>query len=143
MFIVNGVAQGAVAGIRAVDTLHSTDPGAVAAHLAQFLSRHLPSGTRPDIFLSGENGDQRLLPFYLECEAILNPGTCILRYKHMSGEFPTASSIGLWFGCHILQQRNFPPHLVKVPFEAEQYRHILLYNTFKGVQHSFILLSAS
>jgi hypothetical protein len=140
MFSVNDESTGSVARIIAIDTLHSTDPTSVAAHLTKFLARHLPVGTNPDIFLTGENGDHRLFPFYFGCEAELNPATCILRYKHMSGEFPTANAIGLWLGCYILQQERFPLHMVKVSGKVDQYRHILLYNTFKGAQHSFYVV---
>ena len=143
MFHVSGHSGGAIAGIVAVDTLHTSEPAVVAAHLGRFLELHLPDGVQPDIFLSGENGDQRVLPFYLACEAERSPDTAVLRYKHLSGEFPTASAIGVWISCSIFQRQRFPQHMVKYPSACTQFKYILLYNTFKGAQHSFILLSAS
>ena len=143
MFHVSGKSVGSIAGIVAIDTLHTSEPAVAGAHLARFLALHLPEGNPLDIFLSGENGDQRMLSFYMACEAELAPSTAVLRFKHLSGEFPTASSMGVWISCSIFQRQRFPQHLLKSPSACTQFKYILLYNTFKGVQHSFILLSAS
>ncbi|MES2891138.1 MAG: beta-ketoacyl synthase chain length factor [Bacteroidota bacterium] len=142
MFIVSSEKSGSIAGITAAETLHTEDAALVVARLQTFLSLHLPNEV-PDLLLSGENGDQQLLSFYEGCEQLLPPGTGVLRYKHLTGEFPTANALGLWFGCYILQHQRFPAHMVKVEPGVEKLRHILIYNNFKGLQHSFILLSGS
>src|SRR5690554_1720660 len=94
-----------------------------------------------DLFLSGENGDSRTLPYYTACENLLDDDTVIVRYKHMCGEYATASAIGLWYACQILQKQEVPLQMFKKKSTKTVYRNILMYNNFKGLQHSFILIS--
>jgi hypothetical protein len=126
-----GAANAAIA-IRALDTLHTRDAALVRARLAAFVARH----GAPDLLLSGENGDIRLRPFYAAAEETL--GVPVARFKHMTGEYPTASAAGLWLAEGILRTGHIPAHMTK---NREKPSSILLYNTFKGLQHSFILVS--
>ncbi|MGN6439679.1 MAG: beta-ketoacyl synthase chain length factor [Agriterribacter sp.] len=138
MFIVNNRAEGAVAQVKAFHTLHSTNEREVKETLSAFLEKQLGAGKSPDLFFSGENGDSRLLPYYLAAESLFDAGTTIARFKHMTGEFETASGIAFWLACHI--QHTVPAHCLKKEGTAGPLRNILIYNNYKGRQHSFILL---
>ncbi|MBK8522184.1 MAG: beta-ketoacyl synthase chain length factor [Chitinophagaceae bacterium] len=140
MFVVSAEANNFIAKLTAIATIHSTDIELVQAQLKMFLQKNLEAGTAIDLFLSGENGDNRTLPFYTACETLLADDTAIVRYKHMTGDFPTASALGLWYACEFLQQQ-VPQHMFKKKTSKTSYRNILLYNNFKGLQHSFILVS--
>lgn len=126
MFLTSGQTEGALASVSVMETLHSTDPAEVAS---------LAPGA--DLLLSGENGDSRVQPFYAAVEAQL-PDAGIARFKHMSGEYPTSSAMGLWLAVHLLRTGHIPAHMVKRP-TGKPIRSILLYNNYKGLQHSFIL----
>jgi len=142
MFIVNNEATASIAKLAAITTIHSTDIELVKGRLKIFLQNNLPAGTEIDLLLSGENGDNRTLPFYTACETLLPDDASVVRYKHMVGDFPTAAALGLWYACAFLQNRQVPAHLFKKKTEKTVYQNILLYNNFKGLQHSFILVSA-
>jgi len=141
MFVVNANASSALAKVVAVNTVHSTDIQLVKAQLKTFLEKYLPAGEEVSLFLSGENGDNRTLSFYTACEALLDEDTAIARYKHMSGDYATAAAIGLWYACEILQAQHIPLQMLKKNTYKNAYRHILLYNNFKGLQHSFVLVA--
>ncbi len=141
MFVVSSEAAGSIAKVAAISTIHSTDIELVKAQLKIFLQNNPEAGTEVDLFLSGENGDNRTLPFYTACENLLDDDTAVVRYKHMVGDFPTASALGLWYACQFLQQQQVPEQMFKKKTRVTKYRNILLYNNFKGLQHSFILIS--
>ncbi len=141
MFIVNSEAANAVANVVAVNTLHSTDIDLIKQQLTLFLQKNVKAGKEIDLFISGENGDNRALPFYTACETLLDDATPIIRYKHMVGDYATAPASGLWYACQILQKQEVPEQLFKKSSAKTNYRNILLYNNFKGSQHSFILVS--
>lgn len=141
MFVVNNNKTSAVASVVAVNTLHSTDETMVKQQLKNFMQTNLAQGEDIDLFLSGENGDNRTLPFYTTCESLLDDDTAIVRYKHMTGDFATASALGLWYACQFLQQQQVPVQMFKTRTSKTIYRNILLYNNFKGLQHSFIMVS--
>lgn len=142
MFVVNGNKQSAIAKVCAISTLHSKDLNLVRQQLKIILKNHLTNGEIIDLILSGENGDNRTLPYYTACESLLENSTLVARFKHMSGEYPTASSMGLWYACQILQTQQVPRHMFKKSSTKTRYKNILIYNNFKGMQHSFILVSA-
>ncbi len=141
MFIVNTEAKNAVAKVVAISTLHSTDIELVKQQLNIFLQKNIEEGKVIDLYISGENGDNRTLPFYNACQAMLADDIPVVRYKHITGEYATASAAGLWYATQVLQNQELPEHMFKRSSTKKGYRNILMYNTFKGNQHSFILVS--
>ena len=151
LFLVSGEPADALAALRGIETFHCTDPQFVTTRLRAFLDQHLPAGSRPALLLSGENGDNRALPFYTECASVLDPAVPVVRYKHLCGEYPTASAFAVWLALQLKPGEPLPPHMAKPaganPYEAEpsvvvipRSPYILLYNNHKLIQHSFILL---
>jgi len=141
MFIANGSKKDAITKVIAVDTLHNRDVSVMKEKLNYFISSNLPAGEKIDILLSGENGDNRLQEYFNAAENIAGDNVVVARYKHLSGEFPTATAVGLWLGCMILGKQYIPVHMIKKQKQVSSYKNILLYNNYKGNQHSFILIS--
>lgn len=140
MFLVNDKKQNALAKLQAIQILHSDDHNLVKNALQQFIKAHLPADDTIDLLISGENGDSRTLEFYTNCEELMNTNTAIARFKHLSGDVPTASAFGLWLACHVLQNTDLAAHMMKKPFTTPGRNNILLYNNYKGLQHSFMLI---
>lgn len=140
MFLVNDQHQNAICKVAAINILHSEDESQVANMFHQFMATHLPAGDNIDLYISGESGDNRALKFYTACEKLLSENIPVARFKHMSGEYATASSWALWLVCEILQRQIIPAHMIKNPVEVSSVKTILLYNNYKGIQHSFMLI---
>ncbi|MES2775870.1 MAG: beta-ketoacyl synthase chain length factor [Bacteroidota bacterium] len=141
MFLISGNKTGSLAKLVGVDTLHHDDPIVVTEKLQSFIAQYLPADEVIDLLLSGENGDNRLLHFYSDCESVLGENVTVARFKHMSGDYPTATAMGLWLCCHILQNQNIPAHMLKRKAAGSSFKNILIYNNYKGMQHSFMLVS--
>ncbi len=137
MLVINGQPDNAIARVRAIRSWHGTDIAGAKANIEAFLQQYT-DGNIP-LLITGENGDNRLLPYYECCEKLL-PESAVGRFKHMSGEYPTASAIALWLGCLSLQEQPLPNHFLKKRKENTA-GPVLIYNTYKGEQHSLILLS--
>ena len=141
IFLVNGNESGAIAKVHAIDTLHHEDEFIVKERLQEFIKKYLPAGEKIDVLVSGENGDNRLLKYYRSCESLMEHDVTIVRFKHISGEYPTATSMAVWLCCHILQKQSIPEHIIKKAAAVKTgYKNILIYNNCNGVQHSFILM---
>jgi hypothetical protein len=140
LFLVNKKQTGAIAKLQAVDTLHSEDEHVVKEKMRLFIEKQLPVGEKIELLLTGENGDNRLNKYYANCEFLLGDEVAIARFKHISGEYPTASAMAVFLCCSILQKQVIPTHMIKKP-GINNYRNIFIYNTYKGIQHSFILIS--
>ncbi|MBC7390662.1 MAG: hypothetical protein H7329_15730, partial [Opitutaceae bacterium] len=139
MFLVNNNPNGALARIISMKMLHTADIEEVVKGLQTFLEPFLKTGITPDLLITGENGDERHLPFYEAVENEISKDVSIMRYKHMSGEYPTSSAFALWLSTKVLNLEILPLHLFKRK-PAVGFKTILIYNHFKGAQHSFMLV---
>lgn len=132
VFLLNDRRAGALAGIRKIVVLGGGEEVDLRSAIMGLLD-----GRTPDLLLSGENGDSRALKWYQLAESAVGPESGIVRFKHLSGESPTASAFALWLACNL--PADLPAHLVKRP-PASAPRLILYYNNYKLTQHSLILL---
>lgn len=141
MFLINNETQNSIAKVEAIKTIHTEDEEKVRDQLQHFIKANIGEEEKIDLFLSGENGDNRLQHFYSSCESLIKNETAVARFKHMCGEYPTASSFALWLACKLLESQILPVHMVKRSTTKAELKRIIIYNNYKGSQHSFILVS--
>ncbi len=137
MFIVGNRREGSFMEVRGIRMLHTDDPFEVSTQLREFIAEH----GYHDAFLSGENGDVRIQSFYNSCENILDPEIVKLHFKHFTGEHPSTTALALWLAVRFIETQQIPEHFIKGPAISKPLKNILIYNTGKGEQHSFLSLS--
>lgn len=140
-FLVNGEKNAAIAVVEAVQIIHSIEAEKVSFEISAFLKKYLQDGRKIDLLISGENGDCRMNAFYEACEQLMDPLCTFSRFKHMCGEYPTATAMALWLACQILRTQDLPGHMIKKKGKMDLVKNILIYNNFKGLQHSLIFVS--
>jgi hypothetical protein len=141
MVWMNNQSDGASACLDAVKTIHTEDPEVVLESLKSFLSKNLPSGEIPDLLITGEDGDERMLFFCSRVESCFPSLMPVARFKHYCGEYCTASSFACWLSMNILESGRVSPGLIKKNPPSGPIQRILIYNHFRKIQHSFILIS--
>jgi hypothetical protein len=140
MFLVNNQAEGATAKLAGLNLLNSEDENVIAQQLHLFLEKNL-NGAQVDLFLSGENGDNRFTKYYEACEKVIDPATSIARFKHMTGEFQTAPALACWLATWFVNNPDVPAHMIKRQGSTKAINNVLVYNNYRGAQHSFMLIS--
>jgi 3-oxoacyl-[acyl-carrier-protein] synthase II len=95
-----------------------------------------------DIFLTGLNGDKEFDSIYYQLSENLFSETPSAYFKHLCGEYHTASSFALWVAANCIRHQVYPDILKVNTKEPGKVRNILIYNQYNGVNHSFILVSA-
>tara|TARA_R110000751_G_scaffold295678_1_gene404351 strand:+ start:16725 stop:17789 length:1065 start_codon:yes stop_codon:yes gene_type:complete len=108
--------------------------------LKSFLKENKLSVADIDVLISGNNGDIEYDDYYLELTNGPFKNTQQVYYKHLSGEFNTASAFGFWLGAKILKTRHIPSAIVLNTIRAQKIEIVLLYNQYRGKNHSFTLL---
>ncbi len=93
-----------------------------------------------DIVILGYNGDHELDATYHQLQSGLLQGIDVCRFKHLCGEYKTASSFGLWTASQILKKQHVPDILKKGEFEKSSIKNVLLYNNYNNSNHSMLLL---
>ena len=140
MFTVNLKAESALAKVDAIHIFRTENETTVKEQLDIFFAKNNVQNLEIELLISGENGDARLSKYYNTIENAFEPNVSVARYKHLIGEYPTSSSFALWLACHILHVQNVPQSILKKN-QKKTYKKCLLYNTGRGDQHSFILVS--
>ncbi len=142
MFSITSNPINALATLTAIHTMQASDEQFISDELKNFLKLYVPEGEQVDLLLSGENGDSRMQNYYTCCESVTGPGVPVARFKHLFGEYATVTAAALWLACELLKRNTILLHLLKYGTPGAVKR-ILIYNTFRGLQHSFLLVEAA
>lgn len=105
-----------------------------------FLNRNALDIEDIDIIVLGNNGDVEFDEYYKELTSTIFINTQQAFYKHLIGDFHTASSFGLWLAANILKSQTLPKAVNFNDVKSSQFKNILLYNQYRGENHSFTLL---
>lgn len=140
IFLVNAIQSNALAAVKDMCILHTSDENIIAGHLKLFIDKNTTQGEKIDLLLSGENGDNRLSKYYDAVENVTGNSVSIARFKHMTGEYTSASAIALWLACHMITEQSIPKHMLKYEAKHRSCKRILIYNNYKGLQHSFMMI---
>lgn len=108
--------------------------------ITDFLNNNNLTTRDIDAIVLGNNGDAGFDHYYQKAVTLFED-TPQMVYKHLSGEFNTASTFGLWAVLHVLKQQQIPQVLQMNGLTKQQYKTVLLYNQYRGNDHSLILLS--
>jgi len=130
--------------VKDVLTLLSTEnTGIIAANALSFLKRN---GLHPgmiDWVFTGLSGDQAGDAIYRDVLSMIFPaGVNNAAWKHLCGEYHTSAAFATWAAANAIKHQTVPDILrIKTVENRRDIRNILIYNHFKGIQNSFILLS--
>ncbi len=108
--------------------------------LDAFLDHNSEKKEGLDLVITGDNGDRHGDEYYATLREFLPERVKTLRYKHLCGDYYTASAFGLWLGAMIIKEREVPPAIALNPKTTGPFRSLLLYNHYGGKYHSFYLL---
>ncbi len=139
MFRINARPENAQAAIGDIIVFQARDPQQVQSRIRQFMEKNGLITAPPDLFLSGENGDIRNLEYYTAIEKLIPERTGIARFKHMTGEYATATAAAVWISVQLMKA-GLPQHMIKRPAQNRKPREVMIYNNFRGLQHSAILV---
>ncbi len=93
-----------------------------------------------DAVILGNNGDVSFDHYFENLQNSIFSNIEQLCYKHVIGEYHTASAFSYWLACKIFKVNNVPSILRVNNIEAKEYKNILLYNQYRAKNHSIALL---
>ncbi len=94
-----------------------------------------------DLIVPGINGDQGFDKIYDEVLEKYFQEKPIAYFKHLCGEYHTSSAFGLWLASNILKNKTIPEAVKLNNFNGNPPQRILIYNHYRNINHSLILLS--
>lgn len=94
-----------------------------------------------DALVLGSNGAPVDQNYFSSIEAVF-PTADLLCYKHLTGEYDTASAFGIVLGSVLLKTQQIPSIALKGKQQRQSFKNIVVYNQLRGADHSFILLKS-
>lgn len=140
MFIMSAEPSGAKAQILDLKQLQYLDEEELGSEIETLLSKN-GLATEDIAVIVGNNGDQRTDHWYKNLIQRQFSKQTVYAFKHLVGEYHTASAFALWLSTEIMHRTEIPDVFV-LQGSHQQPKHILIYNHFKGKQHSLILVKA-
>lgn len=125
-----------------VDIINDLSVKETGTRIERFLERNGLKVADIDAVVLGNNDDPEYDTYYHNLQAGIFADTPQLHYKHLSGEYNTASAFGMWTAAKILKTGHIPPVLRLNEVQKPHCRNILLYNQYRGRNHSILLLQS-
>ena len=126
-----------VCSIKTYNTLPETE---LVETVLDFLKENNVTVEDIDMLVLGNNGDYNYDSFYNTLSASIFSNTQQVYYKHLCGEYNTASSFGVWLASKIIKLQMMPKEVRGNNIKKSGFKTVLLYNQYRGENHSFTLL---
>ncbi len=127
-----------IAGVKCLQELAGS--ASLLQRVTDFLTESLTMLSDIDLVLSGNCGDaemdKRIAAFNTDCERPIG------YYKHLCGDYFTASSFAVWLAARIIDLQQAPKVIVPNHTIKEPIKNILIVNHYQDKQYSFLLVSA-
>ncbi|PNQ74653.1 3-oxoacyl-ACP synthase [Hanstruepera neustonica] len=128
------------AEVTAVKLFNTLTKAEITKAATDFLAENNLEVSDIDILILGNNGDIEHDGYYHELQSGPFKNTQQVYYKHLCGEFNTASSFGFWLASKIIKTQSLPESVKLNNIKQASFKTILLYNQYRGENHSFTLL---
>jgi len=133
---------GTYARITGVETIYKpSDFAFIKEKTIGFLQSNGLNLSDIDLIMVGVNGDDRWDGIYDAFTSNIFPGRPVSWFKHLCGEYHTATSFALWATANILKRQMYPPVMQLNDLQPLKIENILIYNQFRNINHSMILVS--
>ena len=127
--------------------LNHCKPGDISRHTGDFLASRGLAFDDIDLLVSGRNGDGNSGEIYAPVEQLFHPSK-LAEYKHLVGEYNTASAFAMWLAAGIIRDQHIPDAILSGRSGNKEdaprsgpIRRVLLFNQNKARDFSWILLS--
>lgn len=124
-----------------VEIINTLEENEIEAEIITFLNANNLQISDIDAVVFGLDGNITSDSYYRNLAENAFAKTPQLYYKHLSGEYDTASAFALWVAAKIIKTQEIPEIIKVNSVEKPAYNTILLYNQLNGKNHSFTLLS--
>lgn len=131
-----------LAKIRSVETFYKPESiTETQKKLSDFLKSTTEGSDKPDLVLMGINGDIHSDQIYHTLRQNIFRDIPCAYFKHLCGEYDTASSFGLFLAASIIKDQTLPGFIRLDNKPVERLRKILIYNHRRNIHHTLIMLS--
>ncbi len=129
-FVLSNEPDGARSLVRDMEIVYAATPESIREVAAGMLRN---AGLQPSdvsLVLTGQNGDARQAPLYDDALALFDAATAVAGFKHLSGDYDTASGFGLWVADYLFREQAVPEKMMLRGTAPKKLRNILMINHY-------------
>lgn len=131
--------ENSYAQLKDIQITNKLESNEIEKFIREFLVKNNLKNEEIDAVILGFSGDSKSDIYYKKASEIFQ-NSSLLYYKHLSGEFNTASGFSTFMACQILKNQEIPKVMMINDIKKDEIKNVLLYNHLKGDDHSLILL---
>jgi 3-oxoacyl-[acyl-carrier-protein] synthase II len=109
--------------------------------LSVFLQAHNLKLADIDVTLMGFSSDVGFDKLLVDLLPTIEKESTAASFKHLSGEYHTASAFAMWVATKLIEKQQLPKTLAVSDKRPEKIKHVLIINQYLGINYSFTLLS--
>ena len=141
-FLVSGVKKhDSAVSIESLATFYRPDHEELKKGIKDFLAKVSLKPADVDLVLLGKSGDERYDQHSASIASELFSSSTIAVFKHLCGEYPTATAFGMALAARMVTESRIPD-IAMERNAGRPLRNVLIYNAYFGWYHSLILLRA-
>jgi len=129
------------ASIEAVQLFYKPSYAVLQNGIADALTQCGINPSEVDFVLSGKSGDERSDSMLKKAIAEMFASSSLGYFKHLCGEYPTASSFALWLAARILHEHHIPDAVI-IHDTGRPVKNVLVLNQYFGTYYSLMLLQS-
>lgn len=123
-----------------VEIYNTLEKTKVEEKLKAFLNQNECKIEDIDTVILGNNGDVCFDEYFNNLSEGIFANTQQVYFKHLTGEYKTASAFGVWLGAKILKTEKVPDIIKLNDVLPLRVKNILVYNQYRGENHTFVML---
>ena len=142
-FVLNkNKTEKSLASIDGIQTLYKPKTSdVILKKLYVFLESHNLKLSDIDVTLMGFSSDTNFDKLLVDLLPVVEKETTVGSFKHLSGEYHTASAFAMWIAAKIIEKQQLPETLSISSKRPDKIKHVLIINQYLGINYSFTLLS--
>ena len=109
--------------------------------ISSFLNHYSISMDEIDLLITGKNGNINDDKMYEEINESIFKNKVSINFKHLCGEYPTATGFALWLAANIIKTKSVPSITGNI-LPENKLKKILIYNHYQNIHHSLFLISS-
>ncbi len=127
------------AELKGVEIYNSLSLENLSSQVQSFLDHSDTELEAIDLVVMGNNGDSNFDGYYDSLNQGIFKYTPQAYFKHLSGEYDTATGFAFWLSSKIIKTQTVPD-IVKLNSLEKPPKTVLIYNQYRGQNHSLVLL---
>jgi len=139
-FVVSNEESNALCSIAGIKMLQNPNEETLRKAVDELLQQNNLNKSDIDVLLAGMNGDANAQELYTPIIETTAPQTSIATFKHLCGEYETATGFALWLACQLITRQEVPEAIMYRKGSNNKIKYVLILNhsVFRNVSLTLV-----